>query len=140
MPPQLSIFRRPCKYNPMKFANFVSFVLRTKNRGNGINFLCVTQKDKQNLQNSHGGYIFFTFYNISQPNFAILLSLLRCSLMLCSNEFYCFDIFQNFAIGPLYRSIMQSVHCIPLTILVGCGCSNCMQLYATLYTLTVKMF
>ena len=47
--------------------------------------------------------IFSTFYNISQANFGIFITL-GCSFSCCSNKFSSFKIFQNFvrnAISPL---------------------------------------
>ena len=71
---------------PCEICKFCIFVLRTENsyqyREKGINFSCVIQKDTK-FANFTGLYFshFTTFYNILQPNFAILLSL-RCSLLL----------------------------------------------------------
>ena len=82
----------------MKFANFVYFCITHEKlipfsrywyqfsvRNTKIYKICKLHR-----------VIFFTFYNISQPNFAILLP--------SGNEFYYFEIFQNFvlyAIGLL---------------------------------------
>ena len=93
-----SLVAKCCKmkkilYSPVKFANFVYICINLVPRV----FICITRSENNHFRSKNGYFparnaniykicelhraIFFSFYNISQPNFAILL-ILRNSFQL----------------------------------------------------------